>query len=691
MKNHLAGFGLIMLVGLALALVGSNPASTALASLLTITTNTIVTQTSATTTATSSGAISTQEQGNSTTTEPTPDSILSATTKESMTNGTASTTASTEGSTSVEVTQTQESVTIVHPSIIGIQNGEVVAGTRSAAVKVFGMPIAVQAELRLPSGVINPIYPQCPETASTIYSGATSGENCLFTIDTRGLANGVGYQVRGLAKYANGSLLTTGLVQFAVANETVPSGFIFMTPAAQTTLSGLIQVQGKIDNASAVRYVIFDRNDESTVILRGTAEHVGDIWLYQWDTQAITNGSYVIVPEIVDRQGVLHRGISRSVIVRNEPIITDTAPIIIQPTLVDPTTSQVTAPEVTVIPLPIQAPESAKIPEPAIAEQKGDGVGMSIPAFQPTEVPKPVNVGFFQNIRDTLRSAITPREEAPKPVIITSEAVQKLEQVSSELSEEVTAQSALDRITKDSDGDGISDFQETEVVRTDPRKRDTDGDGVEDGTEVRQGTNPLNADRTVKIQYENAKLLGETVKPELLKIEMVTLATTTEIVEVDIATTTESGETKTIKEKKRVTKEKIRLAGKTLPHALVTLYVYSDIPTIVTVKADKSGNWSYALEKPLDDGQHQAYVTINDSEGRIVAKSQALGFIKTAQAITIANIEELAQAAENEKPAPVEESKRNFGIIVALVIVLGLLTGVLMVVRSFRNAGSDTV
>ncbi|MGH8071286.1 MAG: malectin domain-containing carbohydrate-binding protein [Candidatus Entotheonellia bacterium] len=43
----------------------------------------------------------------------------------------------------------------------------------------------------------------------------------------------------------------------------------------------------------------------------------------------------------------------------------------------------------------------------------------------------------------------------------------------------------------DTDGDGLSDGDEVEVHRTDPTKADTDGDGVSDGTEVSKGSNAL--------------------------------------------------------------------------------------------------------------------------------------------------------------------------------------------------------
>jgi hypothetical protein len=45
----------------------------------------------------------------------------------------------------------------------------------------------------------------------------------------------------------------------------------------------------------------------------------------------------------------------------------------------------------------------------------------------------------------------------------------------------------------DTDGDGLSDGAEVNVRRTDPTRADTDGDGVSDGAEVSQGSNPLDA------------------------------------------------------------------------------------------------------------------------------------------------------------------------------------------------------
>jgi len=50
--------------------------------------------------------------------------------------------------------------------------------------------------------------------------------------------------------------------------------------------------------------------------------------------------------------------------------------------------------------------------------------------------------------------------------------------------------------TQDSDGDGLTDYDETTIYKTSPYLEDTDGDGIPDGEEVRLGQNPLCNEKT---------------------------------------------------------------------------------------------------------------------------------------------------------------------------------------------------
>lgn len=47
-----------------------------------------------------------------------------------------------------------------------------------------------------------------------------------------------------------------------------------------------------------------------------------------------------------------------------------------------------------------------------------------------------------------------------------------------------------DPASADTDGDGLTDWQEISIYKTDPLKADTDGDTFADGYEVRHGFNP---------------------------------------------------------------------------------------------------------------------------------------------------------------------------------------------------------
>ncbi len=46
-------------------------------------------------------------------------------------------------------------------------------------------------------------------------------------------------------------------------------------------------------------------------------------------------------------------------------------------------------------------------------------------------------------------------------------------------------------LLKDSDNDGLSDYEEKNIYGTDPHNSDTDGDGMNDGKEIKKGRNPL--------------------------------------------------------------------------------------------------------------------------------------------------------------------------------------------------------
>lgn len=278
-----------------------------------------------------------------------------------------------------------------------------------------------------------------------------------------------------------------------------------------------------------------------------------------------------------------------------------------------------------------------------------------IPAM--TELPVPVETPaqfsalcaqatYASRCADILVEAnVLSEEEARRRA---EEVVKEHIKVDEILNERVGARALLD-----TDGDGISDYDEVNIYHTDPKQSDTNSDGVLDGDHLLIGTDPLYEfpvdsattstvggilpiltgtstaipvalSRERPITREHPRFAGEK-KPELLAIARVEAVPLEK--EGIPATTT------------------VRLAGKALPGSFVTIYVFSE-PIIVVVKADETGAWEYTLDRELPDGTHEAWSAIVDANGRILAKSDPLPFVKVAEAVTIGSPALVAETAE---------------------------------------------
>jgi len=74
--------------------------------------------------------------------------------------------------------------------------------------------------------------------------------------------------------------------------------------------------------------------------------------------------------------------------------------------------------------------------------------------------------------------------------IVKATSIQKIVTINN-ANVNASALAALNALkTKDTDGDGISDYDELYSTHTSPYLKDSDGDGTPDGTEVQQGTDP---------------------------------------------------------------------------------------------------------------------------------------------------------------------------------------------------------
>ncbi|MFA6252320.1 MAG: hypothetical protein WCX74_02890 [Candidatus Paceibacterota bacterium] len=119
----------------------------------------------------------------------------------------------------------------------------------------------------------------------------------------------------------------------------------------------------------------------------------------------------------------------------------------------------------------------------------------------------------------------------------------------------------------------------------------------------------------------------------------------------------------------------IRFQGKAIPNQIVTLFIYSTMPIVITVEADSNGNWIYELDKSLINGKHEAYVVINNSKGRIIEASLPKPFfIDEARAVAMDEFVRIEDASS----VSVTESSDNFiktyvgagvGFIVLLIVI----------------------
>jgi hypothetical protein len=122
------------------------------------------------------------------------------------------------------------------------------------------------------------------------------------------------------------------------------------------------------------------------------------------------------------------------------------------------------------------------------------------------------------------------------------------------------------------------------------------------------------------------------------------------------------------------TGKNIQLKGKGLPLSFVTIYIYSETPTIVTVMTDENRNWTYTMDKSIENGQHEAYVAITDNEGHITAKSEPFFFVKTAEAATALSDQETAMQNAAATASPVAASRSKQVAVIGFVIIISLFT-----------------
>lgn len=211
-----------------------------------------------------------------------------------------------------------------------------------------------------------------------------------------------------------------------------------------------------------------------------------------------------------------------------------------------------------------------------------------------------------------------------------------------------------EKIYKDTDGDGLSDYDEKYIYETDPEKASTLDDGENDGDKISLGIDPTTGG---KINYADPREDVDSYVTSAYRLEDVALV-------------------------KQEAKDLIKFEGRALPNSFVTLYIYST-PIIVTVKTDANGDWSYELDKELENGEHQMYVATVSNSGKIIARSNPVSFTKTSEAASIGIV-----GIDVETSQAGDFFRDNF-ILISLAILI--LVVVLALMIAGRNKGVKDV
>jgi len=203
---------------------------------------------------------------------------------------------------------------------------------------------------------------------------------------------------------------------------------------------------------------------------------------------------------------------------------------------------------------------------------------------------------------------------------------------------------------KDADDDGVSDHDEIYLYDTDPYNAYTSGGALSDGERIILGLDP-HVRELVPVAVESP-VEKEPILPELFAVE--------EITTVDSEPSTET----------QVGTKALRVQGTAPAHSFVTLYIFST-PIVVTVRADGEGRFDYTLDETLEDGTHTMYVTTVNERGSIVAQTQPIPFVQTAQAVDFTPI-----GADTDPVERVTPMAMVLMILLILTTVAGALVGI---------------
>jgi len=468
-----------------------------------------------------------------------------------------------------------------------------------------------------------------------------------------------------------------------------------------TDLPGVIRVAVMATDATTVE-VFAQRTNATTPYFIAQAKRLeGSYWQHTLDTNTLPAGTYKLFAKAKTRAGLLTSNtrdlsIAARIAVSNSTSTPDSRATIETKEAVTEMASDSTPPPIRteyVAPAPVSTPRVVSTePTPSSTSSTAPASSTRL-----SVAPKPIETrsaiepaiqerldGEEQSLNDLLMryaSAFQARDESAQILIkdelskkraaIVEESVREGDTTSaaSELDEALEQEFA--RLTKrvetfeillrdrsgqsssvDADNDGLSDYDEVTLYGTDPNLFDSDGDGIPDGAEIMRGFDPLSAKGETVLTFTSPKEVG------IIRDDVLSVSAITPIIETD--------------DTRGTPRVQAEITGRALPNSIVTLLIYST-PTVVTVRTDTDGTFTYQFDKELEDGSHEIYVAVTDNTGDVIAKSSPFRFVKEAEAFTVTDEGAVAEAPVVSSITPLP-TRDLYNIVAALgVLSLGLI------------------
>lgn len=415
---------------------------------------------------------------------------------------------------------------------------------------------------------------------------------------------------------------------------------------SSTPLKGAVGVRIDVAYGALIEVYVQNKSSLTKKFLGMASIYDKDTWNYRWDTTQTPNGEQRIVAVIKNRYGS-YEVQSPFIKVYNEVIPaytpkqeeqvrilsaigTELKEMIPSPVGATAQTDNVVVPEPTTRTLSLEQDDIIKeaatvVPKPRVFEE-------TISRFQKDVEAELQRFAIALRSKDqkAIDEAKTRLQKLKSTIILSEAEVEDVDELVEKLdeyvqlaltkiedtvarSEKLIAERTPEKADIDSDKDGIADYDEVVLYKTNPFAADSDNDGFTDGAEILSGYDPTDGSSQTLVAYESPQESG-VIREDILEVTSIATAGKNDEGDINLPPVA-------------------IISGKALPNSFVTLYIFST-PIVITLKTEADGSWNYRFDKELENGIHEVYVGVTDNSGKIVAKSKPFSFIKEAQAYT---------------------------------------------------------